>query len=130
VPVISHLRYIPIPKSLINEYNNPNPLISPKLHYLLKKGISKAEQISRNSIGQICMAAKCSAFSQKRLHALFTCYLYYIIRWRLDSLVVIFVLFRIIYVLFVWHLHRMLWINASQWLFSYEIWFFDIVIFH
>ena|SRR5581483_883696 len=44
------------PKSFITEYNNPNPFISPKLHYLLKKGISKAEQISRNSIGQIYMA--------------------------------------------------------------------------
>jgi hypothetical protein len=37
VPVVSHLRYIPIPKILITEYNNPNPFISPKLHQLPKK---------------------------------------------------------------------------------------------
>ena len=38
VPVISHLRYIPIPKILITEYNIPTHLrISPKLHQLLKR---------------------------------------------------------------------------------------------
>ena len=37
VPVVSHLRYIPIPKILITEYNNPNPFIYPKLHPLPKK---------------------------------------------------------------------------------------------